>query len=541
MAISQPDTEPSLKKVLGRLDVLALGFGAMIGFGWVVLTGGWLESAGTMGAVTAMVAGGIIMGVVGLTYAELCAAMPKAGGEHNYIMRAMSARPSFIGSWAIIGGYVTIVAFEAVALPRTVQYIFPNLSQIKLWNVAGFDVHLTWALVGSLAAVVITWINIRGVKEAGIVQNFVVLFLLAIGLVMIAGAFVGGDVSNMEPFFNGGMTGFFAVLVVVPFLFIGFDVIPQSAEEVHIPARQIGKLVVVSVILATIWYVMVILTTSSAMPVSELVKTDIATADAVGAMFGSDIMAKVLIAGGIAGILTSWNSLLLGASRLMFSLARSGMLPSWFGKLHSRYGTPYNALLFIGALSFLAGGFRRPEHRAGLHAGGDLLPDPAPPRTGDGPAVAHRGHRSERHADRGGGRCAGRGLVQSLYAGYACPAWSGTVDPLWTVVDHRPGAPFPRTSRNQGRTRRGGTSPRPHAATPSVSSGSGRSRKACLSPPGPPTHMVGLKAPSSNASATPCPPPRRTGTCTAGSTHPGPQAVPRGCPAPRSARPPSPG
>jgi amino acid transporter len=354
MAISQPDTEPSLKKVLGRLDVLALGFGAMIGFGWVVLTGGWLESAGTMGAVTAMVAGGIIMGVVGLTYAELCAAMPKAGGEHNYIMRAMGARPSFIGSWAIIGGYVTIVAFEAVALPRTVQYIFPDLSQIRLWNVAGFDVHLTWALVGSLAAVVITWINIRGVKEAGVVQTFVVLFLLAIGLVMIAGAFVGGDLSNMEPFFNGGMTGFFAVLVVVPFLFIGFDVIPQSAEEVHIPARQIGKLVVVSVILATIWYVMVILTTSSAMPASELVETDIATADAVGAMFGSDIMSKVLIAGGIAGILTSWNSLLLGASRLMFSLARSGMLPSWFGKLHSRYGTPYNALLFIGALSFLA-------------------------------------------------------------------------------------------------------------------------------------------------------------------------------------------
>ena len=354
MAVSQHESEPSLKKVLGRLDVLALGFGAMIGFGWVVLTGGWLESAGTMGSVTAMLAGGIIMGVVGLTYAELCAAMPKAGGEHNYIMRAMGPRPSFIGSWAIIGGYVTIVAFEAVALPRTVQYIFPNLSQIKLWNVAGFDVHLTWALVGAVAAVVITWINIRGVKEAGVVQTFVVLFLLAIGLVMIAGAFTGGEISNMEPFFNGGMTGFFAVLVVVPFLFIGFDVIPQSAEEVNIPARQIGRLVVVSVILATIWYVMVVLTTSSAMPASELAGTDIATADAVGAMFGSDIMAKVLIAGGIAGILTSWNSLLLGASRLMFSLARSGMLPAWFGKLHPRYGTPHNALLFVGGLSVLA-------------------------------------------------------------------------------------------------------------------------------------------------------------------------------------------
>ncbi|WP_255220883.1 MULTISPECIES: APC family permease [Arthrobacter] len=354
MSAVQTETEPSLKKVLGRIDVLALGFGAMIGFGWVVLTGDWLSSAGTMGAVLAIVTGGVIMAIVGLTYAELCAAMPKAGGEHNYIMRAMGPRPSFIGSWAIIGGYVTIVAFEAVALPKTVQYIFPDLSHIPLWTVAGFEVHLTWALVGAVAAVVITAINIRGVKEAGVVQTFVVIFLLAIGLVMIAGAFTGGSTSNMEPWFHGGMNGFFAVLVVVPFLFIGFDVIPQSAEEVNIPAKQIGKLVVVAVVMATIWYIMVVLTTSSAMPAAALVGTDIATADAVGAMFNSDLMAKILIAGGIAGILTSWNSLLMGASRLMYSLARSGMLPAWFGRLHPKYGTPHNALLFIGALSFLA-------------------------------------------------------------------------------------------------------------------------------------------------------------------------------------------
>jgi amino acid transporter len=74
----------------------------------------------------------------------------------------------------------------------------------------------------------------------------------------------------------------------------------------------------------------------------------------MGALFGSDLMAKILIAGGIAGILTSWNSLLLGASRLMYSMARSGMLPAWFGRVHPKYRTPVNALLFIGALSFLA-------------------------------------------------------------------------------------------------------------------------------------------------------------------------------------------
>ncbi|MER8026289.1 amino acid permease [Glutamicibacter protophormiae] len=344
----------SLAKTLGNWDALALGFGAMIGFGWVVLTGGWLSSAGTMGTIVAVLVGGGIMAVVGLTYAELTASMPKAGGEHNFILRALGPRPSFIGSWAITGGYVTIVAFEAVAFPRTVEYIFPGMSKIPLWTIAGFEVHLTWALVGVLAGILITWINIRGVKQAGVVQTFTVIFLLAIGLLMIFGSVTGGEASNMEPWFTPGMKGFFTVLMAVPFLFIGFDVIPQSAEEVKIPSRQIGKLVVIAVIMATLWYVMVVLTTASAMPASELANANIATADAFGALFNSDLMAKILIAGGIAGILTSWNSLLLGASRLVFSLARSGMLPEWFARLHPKYKTPHNALLFIGGISLIA-------------------------------------------------------------------------------------------------------------------------------------------------------------------------------------------
>ncbi|WP_418202256.1 APC family permease [Arthrobacter crystallopoietes] len=326
----------------------------MVGFGWVVLTGGWIEGAGTFGAAAAMLAGGVIMAVVGLTYAELVAAMPFAGGEHNYLLRSMGARWSFIGSWAITGGYITIVAFEAVALPRTALYLFPELNKVRLWEVAGAEVYLSWALVGVIAAVVITAINILGVKIAGTVQLFVILFLFAVGALLLFGSTTGGSTENMEPFFNNGLAGFFAVLVIVPFMFVGFDVIPQSAEEVNIPAKKVGKLVVISVLIAAVWYVAVILTTSSAMPASELAATELATADAMGALFNSDLMAKVLIAGGIAGILTSWNSLLMGASRLLYAMAKSGMLPAWFGKLHPKFRTPVNALLFIGGLSVLA-------------------------------------------------------------------------------------------------------------------------------------------------------------------------------------------
>ncbi|MEG2578981.1 MAG: APC family permease, partial [Glutamicibacter sp.] len=327
---------------------------AMIGFGWVVLTGDWIATAGPFGATLAMLVGGGIMAVVGLTYAELVAAMPKAGGEHNYLLRAMGARWSFAGSWAIVGGYITIVAFEAVALPKSVLYLFPELSQIRLWEIAGSEVYLTWALVGVAGAIAITWINIRGIKTAGVVQTFVVLFLFVIGAMLLAGAFTGGESRNMEPFFENGVAGFFGVMIVVPFMFVGFDVIPQSAEECDIAPRKIGKYVVISVLIATAWYVGIILATASGMGASALAGSELATADAMGALFNSEIMAKVLIAGGIAGILTSWNSLLMGASRLMYAMASSGMLPRWFAYLHPKHRTPSHALLFIGGLSILA-------------------------------------------------------------------------------------------------------------------------------------------------------------------------------------------
>lgn len=344
----------SLVRALGSWDTLAIGFGAMIGFGWVVLTGGWLESAGTLGAVSAFVVGGIIMALVGLTYSELVSAMPLAGGEHNYVMRGMGARWAFICSWAITGGYITIVAFEAVALPRTALYLFPDLMQVRLWEVAGSDVYLSWALVGAGAAVVLTALNILGIKLASAAQTFAVVFLLLIGLLLVTGSFIGGETGNLQPLFTGGVGGFVAVLVVVPFLFVGFDVIPQSAEEVKIAPRLVGKLVVVSVVMAAIWYIMVVLTTASSMGVGELAGAELATADGMAALYGTDVMAKVLVAGGLAGIITSWNSFLIGASRLIFAMGRSQMLPDWFGRLHPRFRTPMNALLFIGLLSVAA-------------------------------------------------------------------------------------------------------------------------------------------------------------------------------------------
>ena len=188
--MKQTQREGRYLRILGRPEVLALAFGAMIGWSWVVLTGTWILSAGVLGAITAFLVGGGGIVLIGLTYAELASALPFVGGEHAYSDRALGAGASFICTWAIILGYVSVVTFEAVALPTVASSLVPGLDRVLLWQIAGWDVHLTWVAVGVTGAGVMTVVNVLGVRPAAIVQSAVVLVILLVGALFVGGAFV---------------------------------------------------------------------------------------------------------------------------------------------------------------------------------------------------------------------------------------------------------------------------------------------------------------------------------------------------------------
>ena len=95
-------SDSSFVRVIRRKEVITLAFGAMIGWSWVALSGGWIETAGSVGAMLAFAAGGFAVVLVGLTYAELASAMPLAGGEHVYSYRALGRNTSFVCTWAIL-------------------------------------------------------------------------------------------------------------------------------------------------------------------------------------------------------------------------------------------------------------------------------------------------------------------------------------------------------------------------------------------------------------------------------------------------------
>ena len=351
--------EGHFTRVLGNRDVIALAFGAMIGWGWVVLVGNWVVGAGSVGAMLAFAIGGTAVIFIGLTYAELAAAMPLTGGEHVYSYRALGVDASFICTWAIVLGYVSVVAFEAVALPTVLDHLIPGYQWGYLWTVAGWDVYFTWAMVGILGSVLMTWINIRGIQTAAVFQAAVTVVILIGGAFLMLGGVTLGDGANLQPLFVDGAKGVLAVLIMTPFMFVGFDVIPQAAEEINLPYKQIGKLLIFSVALAVFWYILIILACSLALDDPALQASGLATADAASALFGTPLAGKLIVLAGIGGIVTSWNAFYIGGSRAIYALAHARMLPAWLGKLHPKYNTPVNAILLIGVLSVAAPLFGR--------------------------------------------------------------------------------------------------------------------------------------------------------------------------------------
>ncbi|WP_101495370.1 APC family permease [Clostridium acetireducens] len=334
---------------------MALAFGAMIGWAWVVLTGEWINKAGSLGSIIGFLIGGIMVLFVSLTYAELTSAMPKCGGDHVFAYRALGRNASFICTWAIILGYISVVCFEAVAFPTVIEYLFSS-SYLKgyLYTVSGYDVYLTWVIVGSISSIIVMIVNYIGVKPLAFMQKVVTIIIALAGISLFTGSILNGETSNLKPLIMNGKQGILSVAVATPFLYVGFDVIPQVAEEINIPSKKIGKLLIASVIMAIIWYIMIIYSTSTALNFNEIMTSDMVTADAMSKLFSSKLAGKIIILAGIGGILTSWNSFFVGGSRAIYSMAESNMLPSFLAKLHPKYKTPTNAILLIGILSTLA-------------------------------------------------------------------------------------------------------------------------------------------------------------------------------------------
>ncbi len=359
----------NFNKVLNSGDVIVTAFGAMIGWGWVVSSGEWLQNAGAIGTGIGYLIAGIMIYFVGLTYAELTSAMPQCGGVHLFSFRAFGPVGSFVCTWALILSYIGVVCFEACSLPTVLQYLIPGFLQGYMYTIAGFDVYASWLIVAIISAILLTFINLLGVKTAAIVQTILTLIIAGAGILLVAGSAINGSASNLEgqmiigDGFGDIFRNIMSVAAVAPFFLMGFDVIPQVAEEINVPMKKVGRLMLLSIIMAVGFYVLVVIAMGFAMTTSDVSASvsgsGLAAADAMAKAFKSEIMAKILIIGGICGIITSWNSFIIGGSRAIYSMAEANMVPRFFAKLSAKHKTPVNAIFLVGILSVAAPFFGR--------------------------------------------------------------------------------------------------------------------------------------------------------------------------------------
>lgn len=357
------------QQVLRTRDVLMIAFGAMIGWGWVVSSGQWIQAGGAIGTAIGFIIGGLMIYLVGLTYAELTTAMPKCGGEQNFSYAAFGPAGSYICTWTLVLSYIGVVCFEACSFATIMQYVVPDFLQGYLYTVAGYDVYASWVAVAIIASALIVYIQYIGTKKAAKLQNILTCIIAGVGLLLMAGSAYSGDMANLAgQEFVGETTGdmfsnILKVAIMTPFFLFGFDIIPQAAEEINVPLKRLGHLMLVSIGMAVVFYAFIVLAIGYVMTPEQIADSmadsGMVTADAIAIAFSNKAMTKVLIIGGLCGIVTTWNSFLIGGSRVLFSMSKARMLPKIFSKLHSEYNTPWVAIVFLGILSMVAPFFGR--------------------------------------------------------------------------------------------------------------------------------------------------------------------------------------
>ena len=255
--------------------------------------------------------------------------------------------------------YSTVVAFEVVSLPTVAGYVVTGLNTGYLYTIAGWDLHLPWVLVGIAGAVGIAIVNYFGIRLSSFVQGAAATTLFLVGLAFFIPGNVTGDTANLAPRFVS-VEGFFCVVIMTPFLFLGFDVVPQVAEEIKIPFRTVGKLMLVSIVIAMTWYVLVRWSVGLNLDASARETSELATADAMAAVYASPWGARALIFGGLLGINHQLERLFHRRVHGCSSpWARGGMLPAVFARLHPRYDSPIAVIILLTAISTVAPWFGR--------------------------------------------------------------------------------------------------------------------------------------------------------------------------------------
>jgi amino acid transporter len=349
---------PRLDRRLGGIEFFTLGFGTMVGAGWLVVLDDFLRRGGPAGGALGFLLGALLLLPIGLTYARLVARIPDAGGEVAFTERVFPSWVSFLTGWFVVLAYLVVCPWEAVAIGKLLARVVPGLDTLKLYEVGGQAIYLPRLAVGLAVAAAIGVLNYRGIRFSAVFQNVCTFGLLAVFALFTALGLTRGSADNMFPAFShegglGALVSVLLVLQIVPYYMTGFESVAKSSEEARdgFDGARFRRPILAAIVAGGLFYATVLLVVPYVYPWPELARLPFGTAVAFERAFSSAAIGNVILLGAVLSLFKVWNGCFVACTRLTYGMARRRLLDSALGAVHPGNRTPHAAIAFASTLT----------------------------------------------------------------------------------------------------------------------------------------------------------------------------------------------
>ena len=378
--------EHSLQRALGPMNLVTLGIGAIIGAGIFVLTGQAAALHAGPAVWISMILVGIACAFAGLCYAEMASAVPVAGSAYTYAYATMGELIAWIIGWDLVleyaagaatvgvgwsGHLVSLLEQVGIVLPAHLtnaptQWCTESQVQQAMNGCAHAGLNMTGALVNLPAVFIVALMStilVIGIRESAKVNNLIVILKVAIVLLIVGVGLAHVDTANWTPLIppntgewgTFGWSGILRAAGLVFFAYIGFDAVSTAAQEAKNPQRDMPIGILGSLAICTLLYVVVSAVLTGMVPYSQL-GGNAPVADAMRIVGAPEWIRILIDVGAVLGLGSVILVMLLGQSRVFYSMSRDGLIGKWGQAVHPKFRTPYLSTIFTGVAVSLATG-----------------------------------------------------------------------------------------------------------------------------------------------------------------------------------------
>ena len=333
------------------------GVGATIGTGIFFILSEAVPIAGPA-VIWSFVIAGVVAGLTAVCYAELAGAVPVSGSSYSYAYATIGELPAMAVAGCLLLEYGVSGAAVAVGWSQYLNQLLGNLFGIEIPESLsqapeqGGIINLPAVILIALCALLL----IRGASESATVNTVMVLIKIGVLIMFIAIGITGWNSDNLADFAPFGMSGITAAAGIIFFSYIGLDAVSTAGEEVKDPHKTMPRAIMIALVTVTALYVMVCLVAVAAQPYTEFEGQEAGLAQILENITGSTWPGTVLAAGAVISIFSVTLVVIYGQTRILFSMARDGMIPELFHRVNPRTRTPVpNTIIVATLIALLAG------------------------------------------------------------------------------------------------------------------------------------------------------------------------------------------